>query len=573
MNESKRIPAHVAIIMDGNGRWAEKHGKPRYEGHIEGVKSVKACIKAAARNGVRYLTLYAFSGENWGRPAEEVDALMGLFCQCVTEQTPELIEERVRVRLIGRRDRFSEQVNAHLERIERETAGGDRLTLILAFDYSSREEIARAARVLAERAAAGEIRPEDISEKEKGFLKQVLLEKGDKVSPAGRQIIMRGSGTENLLFYEKNRESLRESQVYLNIETIYPDGAMPREVNVFSISESIARIYWKRYPVFPCRGEDKTKKLEIGLIGFDNLGQNLLSYGLLQNIYSEKQTIIYHIWGAGDRRFLHLHRIFQEWQKDTVFPDGTGDRVIFHGEDWDSPQGLSGICQLNRLILCQDHGNDKLLTRLMFLLSAGEVWTIGEKEPGIHVKFGCGESCGLAEEMKGAVQFFGRYEETVTKENIIQEALLKEAKMLHWQYEKRKNGVANNTALSNDSLQAAEQAWKSLPRFFDRYSNIAAADYKTVLKRLLQEHERAEGVVTDEDKAGLAALEHIRWCRFHWWNNWTLDASLHQKAENERKHPWLRPYGSLPKEIQQYDLDRVNECLEELDRDHQNNEM
>lgn len=165
MNESKRIPAHVAIIMDGNGRWAEKHGKPRYEGHIEGVKSVKACIKAAARNGVRYLTLYAFSGENWGRPAEEVDALMGLFCQCVTEQTPELIEERVRVRLIGRRDRFSEQVNAHLERIERETAGGDRLTLILAFDYSSREEIARATRVLAERAAAGEIRPEDISEK------------------------------------------------------------------------------------------------------------------------------------------------------------------------------------------------------------------------------------------------------------------------------------------------------------------------------------------------------------------------------------------------------------------------
>ena len=133
--------------------------------------------------------------------------------------------------------------------------------------------------------------------------------------------------------------------------------------------------------------------------------------------------------------------------------------------------------------------------------------------------------------------------------------------------------MANNTALSNDSLQAAEQAWKSLPRFFDRYSNIAAADYKTVLKRLLQERERAEGVVTDKDKAGLAALEHIRWCRFHWWNNWTLDASLHQKAENERKHPWLRPYGSLPKEIQQYDLDRVNECLEELDRDHQNNEM
>ena len=156
---------HLAIIMDGNGRWAKARGLPRSEGHRAGGETVRRVLGYCRDAGIQYLTLYAFSVENWSRPKEEVDALMGLFCQCVTEQTPELIEERVRVRLIGRRDRFSEQVNAHLERIERETAGGDRLTLILAFDYSSREEIARAARVLAERAAAGEIRPEDISEK------------------------------------------------------------------------------------------------------------------------------------------------------------------------------------------------------------------------------------------------------------------------------------------------------------------------------------------------------------------------------------------------------------------------
>lgn len=164
MNSSKSIPVHVAIIMDGNGRWAKLHGKERYEGHIEGVKSVKECIKAALRNGVRYLTLYAFSTENWGRPAEEVNALMELFCKSVMDETPELVEQGVCVRMIGRRDRFSDKVCEHLAKIESETAAGERLTLLLAFDYSSRDEIATAVRRIAGRVAAGELKPEDISE-------------------------------------------------------------------------------------------------------------------------------------------------------------------------------------------------------------------------------------------------------------------------------------------------------------------------------------------------------------------------------------------------------------------------
>lgn len=164
MSNSKSIPVHVAIIMDGNGRWAKLHGKERYEGHIEGVKSVKECIKAALRNGVRYLTLYAFSTENWGRPAEEVNALMELFCKSVMDETPELVEQGVRVKTIGRRDRFSEKVCEHLAKIEGETSVGDRLTLVLAFDYSSRDEITMAVRRIAEQVAKGEMKPEGISE-------------------------------------------------------------------------------------------------------------------------------------------------------------------------------------------------------------------------------------------------------------------------------------------------------------------------------------------------------------------------------------------------------------------------
>ena len=160
----EKIPAHIAIIMDGNGRWAKSKGKERYEGHIEGVASVKACIKAACKRGVRYLTLYAFSTENWGRPQAEVDALMQLFCQSVTKETPELIEQGVRVRIIGRRDRFSEDVRERLLHIEQSTAAGERLTLVLAFDYSSRDELVRATRKVADKVQSGELCSEDIND-------------------------------------------------------------------------------------------------------------------------------------------------------------------------------------------------------------------------------------------------------------------------------------------------------------------------------------------------------------------------------------------------------------------------
>ena len=164
MENIERIPTHVAIIMDGNGRWAKAQGKQRYEGHIEGVDSVRECIKAARRNGVKYLTLYAFSTENWGRPAEEVNALMELFCKSVIAETPQLVEQGVRVVMIGRRDRFSERVCSHLEQIESSTAAGEHLTLVLAFDYSSRDEITTAVKALASKVAAGELAVEDICE-------------------------------------------------------------------------------------------------------------------------------------------------------------------------------------------------------------------------------------------------------------------------------------------------------------------------------------------------------------------------------------------------------------------------
>lgn len=165
MSDQKRIPRHVAIIMDGNGRWAELRGKERCEGHAAGVEPVRASLRAAVRHGVKFLTLYAFSTENWGRPEAEVDALMELFCQSVVHETPELVRQGVRVRMIGERSRFSEKVQQALASIEEQTARGEVLTLILALNYSSRSEITRAVRSLVRKAAAGELDPEQIGEK------------------------------------------------------------------------------------------------------------------------------------------------------------------------------------------------------------------------------------------------------------------------------------------------------------------------------------------------------------------------------------------------------------------------
>lgn len=150
--------------MDGNGRWAKQRGKERSEGHFAGVASVRAAVRAAVRNGVKWLTLYAFSTENWGRPIQEVEAIMELFCRTVVGEGDELARQGVRVKIMGERTNFSPSVIEMIERIENTTVGGDKLTLVLAFNYSSRREIMLAAQQLAKRVAEGEMSAEEITE-------------------------------------------------------------------------------------------------------------------------------------------------------------------------------------------------------------------------------------------------------------------------------------------------------------------------------------------------------------------------------------------------------------------------
>ena len=159
-----KVPRHVAIIMDGNGRWAKQRGLPRAAGHRAGAEAVRRALQAAADNGVEVLTLYAFSSENWRRSEEEISDLTALMRFYLEREFKTLAKEGVRLKLIGDYSAFGGELVERLERAVERTAGNSRLTLVVALNYGSRAEIAGAARKLASRAAAGEIDAASIDE-------------------------------------------------------------------------------------------------------------------------------------------------------------------------------------------------------------------------------------------------------------------------------------------------------------------------------------------------------------------------------------------------------------------------
>ena len=157
-----KIPEHVAIIMDGNGRWAKKRGLPRVAGHRTGADSVRQIVKSCEKVGVKFITLYAFSSENWNRPEKEVEALMGLLEKFLRDRLPEMMEDNVRLKAIGRLDMLPPHVRQQLDETIEKTANNTAITMILALSYGGREEIVDATKAIAAKVAAGEISPEDI---------------------------------------------------------------------------------------------------------------------------------------------------------------------------------------------------------------------------------------------------------------------------------------------------------------------------------------------------------------------------------------------------------------------------
>ena len=164
LSTESNVPVHVAVIMDGNGRWARQRGKRRHSGHRAGVKSVRSTVEQAALKGVQHLTLFAFSSENWSRPAEEVGRLMGLFVEALQREVAELHRNNVRLEFVGDRARLSKGLARKIESAEAHTANNDGLHLIVAVAYGGRWDIVQATRNVASMAVRGEIDVEDIDD-------------------------------------------------------------------------------------------------------------------------------------------------------------------------------------------------------------------------------------------------------------------------------------------------------------------------------------------------------------------------------------------------------------------------
>lgn len=185
------IPEHIGIIMDGNGRWAKKRGLPRFLGHVQGGKTFRTITRYCSKLGVKYVTYYAFSTENWSRPQEEVDALMNQFNEYLDEILVDFNEYNMKLRFIGDMSRLSDELRDKIEKAMAITSDMTGITVNIAINYGGRQEITRAARALAFRCAAGEIKAEDIDEE---LLGQEMYT-GDQPDP---DLIIRPSGEQRL---------------------------------------------------------------------------------------------------------------------------------------------------------------------------------------------------------------------------------------------------------------------------------------------------------------------------------------------------------------------------------------
>lgn len=190
-DQSPCVPTHVAIIMDGNGRWASERGLPRFEGHRRGVDALRRTITAAEELGIRYLTVYSFSSENWRRPMAEIAELMGLLRRFIRNDLADLHARNVRIRVIGVDDGLSSDIVSLLEEAEKLTANNTGLTFVVAFNYGSRREMTDAVRSLAEEIASGRLKPSDITE-------EMFASKLDTVGIPDPDLVVRTSGEQRL---------------------------------------------------------------------------------------------------------------------------------------------------------------------------------------------------------------------------------------------------------------------------------------------------------------------------------------------------------------------------------------
>ena len=348
------------------------------------------------------------------------------------------------------------------------------------------------------------------------------------IDKAGRYVILYENEQEGLAFYEQHKNDFHKSMVYLCLETITPQSLQDPNLSIFNLKENTARMYWNTYDLIDAFSTNQLN-LKIGIIGFDTIGQNILTYGLLNNIYSPNQRIEYHVWGNSEE-YKNTHQCLEELKPD---------QVIFHEQAWSIDLDL--INSLDRLILC-DESKENLehLSKLLTYSTCKKIHVYDYLNQTLQSIFA-----------REGVEFFGSAEDIVNIEQIFQESMLADAKAFNHYYAKKYQNCP-------DTKEAKEEAFRSLDSF-TRYSNIASADYQKIREKMLAILKRSDESLTDaviRNKDFLAELEHIRWCRYHYLNNWKYGVPSDGKATDasHKIHTNLIPFHELSEEDKSKDL-------------------
>lgn len=353
---------------------------------------------------------------------------------------------------------------------------------------------------------------------------------GSRLISAGRYVLL-GSDEENFAFCREHRDALEGKPVSLKCDFARAQTVRGANLKAFSPEENGARLFWKQSGLYR-DAEQAGGELKIVLTGFGRLGEELLYWGLQDNLFSPEQEIEYHVFGGGER-FAALHPGLS----------ALSDRVIFHGEQWF--ESIPLLKSANRILVCGENAAADARDIL---------FAVPEKT--LDVFGGAGTSSGFLEE-ESRIRLFDWEREAMKPEIVLDDLLLERAKRINLRYAVLYGGAA-------DTAEEKEKQWAALDAF-TRYSNISSADYHEIRLQILN----AQGISPDPDKLPadtlelLSELEHIRWCRYHLLNNWTRGVPENGKAKDRAKriHRDLIPYAELTEGEKEKDRENIRVLL------------
>lgn len=371
-------------------------------------------------------------------------------------------------------------------------------------------------------------------EEEKYILKKnirnsVIVSKENIYAGAKDVIIMLGDDLENLDFYYLNERKFENSNVYLRLEQIDSFLLKEHKIKFFNETEVIARNYWKEYNLLNYMKQD-TLKVKIAIIGFEQLGQKLLSFGLINNIYAKEQSVEYHIWGKNTS--------YENLFAGIDFMNG--DSVTYHGEDWD--KDTDGFAEYDRIIVTQEQ-NIEFLQMLLYLCDETEIHYYSNGEALLENIFD-GDK----------LHSFGAWDSIYTEKNIMGQELCRLGMELNYSYSKN---YAEDYDSTLPKKEAITSLWDKLDGF-TKASNLAAADYHEIRLMILRKQGKKELSFTEDEQLWLSKAEHIRWCRFHFVNHWVYKPLADARSDRKKRiHTCLIPFEEMQEEDQKKDWDTI----------------